>query len=76
MIQVKSQIYLTLRQVRYIFYIIERSYDFIGGTKRDVVSNSTNSFDQEEILFLVQGLDQSIKRNLRKGFLEGDPAGG
>ena len=41
-----------------------------------VLERAANSFDQEEILFLVQGIDRSVKRDPDKGFLKGDPAGG
>jgi len=43
---------------------------------RSVLERAANSFDQEEILFLVQGADRSVKRDPTKGFLKGDPAGG
>jgi hypothetical protein len=42
---------------------------------RAVLERAANSFDQDEILFLVQGTDRSVKRDHNKGFLEGDPAG-
>ena len=42
----------------------------------EVLVRAANSFDQEEILFLVQGGDRSVKRDPNKGFLMGDPAGG
>jgi len=41
-----------------------------------VLARAANSFDQDEILFVVQGEDHSVKRDLGKGFLKGDPAGG
>jgi hypothetical protein len=46
------------------------------GKLSEVLVRAANSFDQEEILFLVQGGDRSVKRDPSKGFLMGDPAGG
>jgi len=43
---------------------------------REVLERAANSFDQKEILFVVQGVDQSVQRDLLRGFLKGDPAGG
>jgi hypothetical protein len=41
-----------------------------------VLGRAANSFDQDEILFVVQGEDHSVKRDIGLGFLKGDPAGG
>ena len=46
------------------------------GALRAVLERAANSFDQEEILFMVQGVDKSVKRDPAKGYLKGDPAGG
>ena len=43
---------------------------------REVLARVANSFDQDDILFVVQGEDRSVKREPGKGFLKGDPAGG
>ncbi len=43
---------------------------------RDVLWRAANSFDQEEILFLVRGVKTEVKRDASKGILKGDPAGG
>ena len=42
----------------------------------EVLVRAANSFDQQEILFVVQGEDHSVRRDPNKGFLKGDPAGG
>jgi hypothetical protein len=42
---------------------------------REVLERAANSFDQDEILFLVQGVERSVKRDRTKGFLDGDPEG-
>lgn len=43
---------------------------------REVLFRAANSFDQQEILFMVLGVDRSVKRDPKKGFLKGDPEGG
>ena len=53
--------------------VIERSKESL---LREVLERSCNSLDQEEILFLVQGVDRSVRRDPGKGFLEGDPSEG
>ena len=43
---------------------------------REVLERAANSFDQEEILFMVLGVEKPVKRDPAKGYLKGDPAGG
>jgi len=43
---------------------------------RAIMERAANSFDQDEVLFVVQGVDQSVKRDPSKGFLKDDPSGG
>lgn len=38
---------------------------------RAVLGRAANSFDQEEILFVVQGVDQSVGRRIEDGLLKG-----
>lgn len=38
---------------------------------RAVLGRAANSFDQEEILFVVQGVDQSVRRRIEDGLLKG-----
>ena len=42
----------------------------------EVLARAANSFDQKEILFVVQGIDRSVRKDPAKGFLREDPAGG
>ncbi len=44
--------------------------------RREVLARAANSFDQAEILFVVRGLDRTVKRDPAKGFLKGDPSEG
>jgi len=58
-----------------------RKYTVIVGSEkigelRAVLERAANSFDQDEVLFVVQGMDQTVKRDPRKSFLKGDPVGG
>jgi hypothetical protein len=46
------------------------------GALREVLERAANSFDQEEILFMVKGEEQSVRRDPSKGFLHGDPSAG
>lgn len=46
------------------------------GALSELLVRAANSFDQDEILFVVQGEDRSVKRDPSKGFLAGDPEGG
>ena len=43
---------------------------------REVLLRAANSFDQKEILFMVQEVKQSVRLDPSQGFLKGDPAGG
>lgn len=38
---------------------------------RAVLGRAANSFDQEEILFIVHGVDQSVRRRIEDGLLKG-----
>ena len=57
---------------KYTVVIAESRVDAL----REVLERAANSFAQEEILFMVKGEDQSVRRDPSKGFLHGDPSAG
>ena len=59
------------RSRKYTVIIVRDRIDAL----RRVLERAANSFDQEEILFVVQGVDKTVKRDPDKDPLKGDSAG-